>query len=1438
MNIFTIFSRSQRTVLTARMLVVFLIAFASAMSVFAQATLQITEMLKKHNLAAKQAFTPPQQLMFIENKGQWQGNDALGTPRFLARTRGANVWVMDDGFVYDFAKHKDSAHHEGHVVKMRFADITNNNTENSKEPRRRAASSPSGGLTQDGSVKGVQKLPGYYNYFLGSDSTKWAANVPLYAEVRMNALAEGISARTYFDEGSVRYDLIVAPGADPSRIALQFDGIDAEKIHIGKNGDLVLQTSIGEVMQGKLFAYQIVNGKKVQVACAFQMLSSGVLASSRPTAPKPPDGANDALPPSDRLPSSARSHGLTKDANPRISFALGAYNPALPLIIDPLVWSTFLGGTGEDDLYHAVSFDASNNVYTAGRTQSTNFPTTGGAYQTTYPGGLYAGVVTKLNPTGTGLIFSTFLGGGALALNAMSLDASNNIYIAGNTGPGYPTTLGTYAGGTVDWFITKLNASGNALLYSRYFGGGTDDAAYDISVDASGNAYVSGHTYSNDFSISGGCYQNVRNGLSDGAVCKLDGSGNMIYSTYIGGSNDDFPIFNEIDASGNVYLMGYSKGSYPTTGGVIQPTFGGGNLDIVVTKMNSTGTGLIYSTYLGGTGDEIARGIILDASNNVYVSGQSTGVTPITLGPAYSGGTSDGILFSLNAAGSALNFSRYIGGSGADDLLYLTRDGGTGDIYAVGYTTSTNYPTSLGAYQTALAGGYDIVLTKLNSAASTILYSTYIGGANDDLGKYIAFSATNTVLLSGTASTGFPTTAGAQQTTYGGGTADGFVTKFSTVPEPPTVTGFTATTGYPGLGIVINGTNFIGVTQVQFGGVNSPSFTVISPTQLVAAVPAGGASGSVSVTNPSGTGSLAGFTFTATVPQVSTFAGNGAGAGFANGQKGAARFNGPYGVCSDAVGNIYVADAVNARIRKIDGSGNVTTYAGTGVVGFNNGLAAGAQFNAPYGVCSDAAGNIYVADGGNHRIRKIDGSGNVTTYAGTGVAGSANGAAASAQFNGPNAVCSDATGNIYVADSYNHLIRKIDGSGNVSTYAGTGVAGFANGAAASAQFNVPSGVCSDAAGNIYVADYFNHLIRKIDGSGNVSTYAGTGVAGFNDGAAASAQFNGPYGVCSDAAGNIYVPDGGNKRIRKIDGSGNVSTFAGTGVLGFNDGVAASAQFNDPTGVCSDAAGNIYVADYGNNRIRKFTPAPPTVTSFTATTGYPGLGIVINGTNFVGVTQVQFGGVVSPSFTVISPTQLVAAVPAGGASGNVSVINAGGTGSLAGFTFTGTVPQVSTFAGNNTISGFANAQQGAASFVEPMSVAFDGSGNLYVADQGNHAIRKITSAGVVTTLAGSGVAGFADGTGVAAQFSYPNGIAMDAAGNIYVADGGNHRIRRVTPAGVVTTLAGSGTAAFADGTGTAAQFNLPVGIAFDGAGTFLSATKIITVFAGLLLLPVR
>jgi len=311
-------------------------------------------------------------------------------------------------------------------------------------------------------------------------------------------------------------------------------------------------------------------------------------------------------------------------------------------------------------------------------------------------------------------------------------------------------------------------------------------------------------------------------------------------------------------------------------------------------------------------------------------------------------------------------------------------------------------------------------------------------------------------------------------------------------------------------------------------------------------------------------------------------------AGFANGTGTAARFNHPFGIAVDAAGNVFVADAGNSLIRKIDPATLVTTFAGTvGVTGALNGVDTLATFYKPFGVATDASGNVFVADAGNNVIRKISSEGMVSTFAGTGVTGAANGAD-TATFNSPMGVAADANGNLYVADYGNDLIRKIDPAGVVSTLAGSGATGADNGAGAIATFDLPEGIAVDATGNVFVADNGNNLIRKITPDGTVSTFAGSGTAGSANGTGTGASFNSPFGIAVDGSGNVYVADAGNNLIRKITPAGVVSTFAGSGVKGTKDAAGASASFNTPSGVAVDAAGNVYVADENNNMIRKIS----------------------------------------------------------------------------------------------------------------------------------------------------------------------------------------------------------------------------------------------------------
>jgi streptogramin lyase len=521
------------------------------------------------------------------------------------------------------------------------------------------------------------------------------------------------------------------------------------------------------------------------------------------------------------------------------------------------------------------------------------------------------------------------------------------------------------------------------------------------------------------------------------------------------------------------------------------------------------------------------------------------------------------------------------------------------------------------------------------------------------------------------------------------------------------------------------------------------------------------------------------------------------GEGNVDGTGPAARFSGPAGVTTDSAGNVYVADQGNSTIRKITPAGVVTTLAGTaGVSGSTDATGPAASFIYPYGIAADSAGNIYVADQSNNTIRKITPAAVVSTLAGTaGLSGSTDGTGAAARFSFPKGVATDSAGNLFVADGNNHTIRKITAAGVVSTLAGTaGVRGSTDGTGAAARFYFPVGVATDSVGNVYVGDSGNNTIRKITPAGVVSTLAGTaGGPGSTDATGLAARFNSPRGVATDSAGNVYVADQGNNTIRKITPAAVVSTLAGTaGFSGSTDGTGAAASFNFPIGVATDSAGNVYVADAFNNTIRKITPA--------------GVVTTLAGAASVSGSTDGTGAAASFKFPIRVATD---------SAGNLYVADYGNS-TIRKITPAGVV---STLAGTAGVTGSTDATGAAASFNGPSGVATDSAGNVYVAEEQNHTIRKITPAGVVTTLAGTaGVTGSIDATGAAASFNSPSGVAIDSAGNVYVGDSANYTIRKITPAGVVTTLAGmAGVRGSNDGTGAAASFSSPQGVATDSAG---------------------
>jgi uncharacterized protein (TIGR03437 family) len=504
-------------------------------------------------------------------------------------------------------------------------------------------------------------------------------------------------------------------------------------------------------------------------------------------------------------------------------------------------------------------------------------------------------------------------------------------------------------------------------------------------------------------------------------------------------------------------------------------------------------------------------------------------------------------------------------------------------------------------------------------------------------------------------------------------------------------------------------------------------------------------------------------------------------AGFSgdNGPALSAQLAEPIGVAVDASGNLYIADALNSRIRRVSASGTITTVAGNGNSGYSGdgGLAASAQLARPVGVAVDAGGNLYIADTGNQRIRKVSAGGIITTVAGNGNPGFSGdgGPATSEQLWNPSNVAVDAVGNLYIADQGNNRIRKVNASGTISTVAGNGNYGYSGdgGAATGAQLAGPAGVAVDAAGNLYIADTFNSLIRQVNASGTISTVAGGGYANPGEGGAATgAQLDVPTAVAVDSAGGLYFADMGSSRVRKVSAA-KLTTVAG-GATG-DGGLGVFGSLASPIGLAGDSAGNLYIADNGNQRVRRIAAnGVITTVAGTGAGGYSG------------------DGGAGPSGQVATPCGV--AIDAAGDlfiadtnNSRIRKVNAAGT--------------ITTVAGNGNYGYSGDGGPATSAMLNaPRNVSLDSAGKLYIADTFNSRIRMVDTNGTITTVAGSASSGYAGDGGAAAsaQLLHPYGVAVDSAGNLYIADSGNARVRVVSTSGIITTVAGGGAAFPGDG----------------------------------------
>lgn len=616
---------------------------------------------------------------------------------------------------------------------------------------------------------GYGKQTHYINYFYGDFQQ---TNVPTYEEVWYYDLYPGIDLRYYMSIEGLKYEFIVQPGVDPHSITVE------------------ASSSVRFDVDDKTVFFQTPQSEKV-------FLQDTQLKVFQQ------DGKE--------ISGCFEAKGIEQN---RYGFHLSSFDHSQSLVIDPLMlsFSTFLGGSGYDYAYDVV-VDTYNNTYVIGKTDSIAFPVTPRASNTTYNGGDSDLFITKLNPEGSGLEFSTYLGGsGEDSGYSIAVDTYNNTYITGMTSSSdFPTTSGTinetFTGGEYDIFITKLNATGNKLEFSTYLGGDDDDFGREIVVDGYNNTYITGETESLDFPITSGVIGDTYNGgTSDAYIAKLNAEGDsLVFSTYLGGEGNDYGYGIVVDAYNNTYITGETwSPNFPTNNAYDSSLWG--NTDVFVTKLNATGEALDFSTFIGGNAVDYGYGIAVDAYNNTYITGKTLSSNfPIKNEYSTYSGNFDAFVTKINPLGDELEFSTYIGGSGEDSGHAIVVDS-YNNTYITGQTASVDFAVTFNAFNKTYSGSYDAFITKVNAAGDDLAFSTFLGGSGEDLGHGIAVDTNNDTYVTGyTRSSNFPTY-NAYSNSFGG-SYDGIVTKLTVDDTDPSITLVS-----PAEGIINNSGMIINVT--------------------------------------------------------------------------------------------------------------------------------------------------------------------------------------------------------------------------------------------------------------------------------------------------------------------------------------------------------------------------------------------------------------------------------------------------------------------------------------------------------------------------------------------------------------------------------------------------------------------------------------------------
>jgi hypothetical protein len=616
--------------------------------------------------------------------------------------------------------------------------------------------------------EGRKPLLSYSNYLIGNDPHKWHTHVPQYAEVWYPDVYPGIDLAYYGESGQLEYDFIVAPHANAHLISFTIDGLrNGRMLTENASGDLVIPVGEKQVLLHKPRLYQ---------GNSCMHVHSGM------------DGAAcKAL--------SGGGFRLRQDASgTHVAFELPTYNHDQALVVDPVVsFSTFLGGSGGDGA-NGMALDSAGNIYLIGGTNSTDFPVTSGAFQSTLAGNTDA-FVAKLSSDGQHLIYATYLGGSNAEFpTGIAVDSSGNTYLTGQT---YSTDFplaSPYQSqnlGAADAFVSKLSPDGSVLIFSTYLGGTSQSEATSIAVDSSGEAAVTGWTYATDFPVVN-AFQSEHapdGGTYDAFVTKFSADGlSLVFSTYLGGNSADLAQAVAIDAAGSVYVAGMTNSSnFPTTPEAYQTTYVPGSIlgdNGFVTKFDATGETLSYSTYLSACQ---IFGISVNASGNAFVTGTAEGQFPVTPGAFQtiqgSSSSSDAFVTQFDSTGSSLVYSTYLGGSNYDYGYAIALDSSS-NAYVTGTTYSTNFPLKFPVQSTFYAGVPDAFVSEVSSAGSQLLFSTYLGGGSDGYGdsqgNAIAVDSSANIYVSGsTTAPDFPVTKAIQPTLKG--TGDAFITKYLNV---------------------------------------------------------------------------------------------------------------------------------------------------------------------------------------------------------------------------------------------------------------------------------------------------------------------------------------------------------------------------------------------------------------------------------------------------------------------------------------------------------------------------------------------------------------------------------------------------------------------------------------------------------------------------------